>query len=149
MIILLIVTLVFPIVSDFRSRSVYLWQIILFFVAQLLYCILTADRLTILQNVITNTFFLIFLSLCIGIYVFIRFRKKSGLIGWGDILFIFALTPYFTLHKFLLFMILAMLLSLSGWAVCYLAGKQAKEIPLVSTIGICYCFLLIYDNIMT
>ena len=147
MVTLLIVVLILLIVSDFRSRSIYIWQIILFFVAQLLYCFLTVDRLTVLQNVIINTLFLFFISLCVGVYAFFRFRKKSGSIGWGDILFIFALTPYFTLHKFLLFMIVAMLLSLSGWVVCYLAGKRTKEIPLVATIGICYCFLLIYNNV--
>lgn len=149
MIILLIVTLIFLIVSDFRSRSVYIWQIILFFVAQLLYCFLSVDRLTIIHNVVTNTVFLVFLSLCIGIYVFIRFRDKKRMIGWGDILFVFALTPYFTLHKFLIFMIISLVLSLTGWGVCYLMGRRSKEIPLVSTVGICYCFLLIYDNIMT
>lgn len=149
MVILLIITLCFLIVSDFRSKSVYVWQILLFFVAQLLYCFLSADKLAIIHNMITNSLFLVFLSLCMGIYIFIRFREKSKLIGWGDILFVFALTPYFTLHRFLVFMIISMILSLSGWAVYYLMGRRSKEIPLVSTIGICYCLLLIYDNFMT
>lgn len=150
MVVPLIIVLMLLIISDFRSRFVYVWQIALFFVVQLIYCYLTFDGgYTLLQNMIANSVFLLFLSACVWIYVRFRFREKSQLIGWGDVLFVFALTPYFALPKFLWFMILAMVLSLGGWAVLYLRGRRTKEIPLVSTVGICYGVLLIYDNVMS
>lgn len=147
MVILLIITLVFLIVSDFRGRFVYMWQIVLFFVAQLIYCFLTLGQKNVTQNILINSIALLFLFLCVGIYVIFRFRKKEKIIGWGDILFIFCLTPYFELYQFIFFMVISMSLSLAGWTVSYLYGQRNKEIPLVSVLGICYSILLIYDNI--
>lgn len=149
MVVLLIATLVIMIISDFKNRYVYIWQLSLFCVVQLIYCFITFGKGIMAQNALINSIFLLFLSLCIGIYIILRFRKKKELIGWGDILFVMCLTPYFDLYRFLLFMIISMLASLGGWAICYFRGQRSREIPLISTLGICYSILLIYDNVIT
>lgn len=137
------------IISDFKKRYVYIWQLLLFGAVQLIYCFLTFGKEIMTQNALINSIFLLFLSLCVGIYIIFRFRKKNELIGWGDILFVLCLTPYFDLYRFLLFMIISMVMSLGGWTILYLRGQRSKEIPLVSTLGICYSILLIYDNFIT
>lgn len=148
MVILLIATLVLLIVSDYRHRYVYTWQIALFAGTQLLYCFWALGKDILIRNMLINGIALLFLSFCVGIYVIIRFGKRGRPIGWGDILFVFALSPYFGLSAFLSFMVASMILSLGWWAVGYLKGWRTKEIPLISTLGICYGFLLIYDTVV-
>lgn len=149
MIILLLIILVSLIVSDFKSRSIYIWQLLLFAIAQVIFCLLTFGKAVFIQNILLNGSTLLFLSSCVGVYVMFRFRGKNKVIGWGDILFAFALTPYFSLSAFLLFIIVSLLLTLGGWALFYMRGYRSKDIPLVSTIGICYSFLLIFNIIFT
>lgn len=149
MAILLIITLALLIVTDFKFRYVYIWQLILFAAVQLIFCLLTLGKQLFVQNVLINGVAFLFLACCVAIYTFFRFRKKRKVIGWGDILFIFALTPYFSLYSFLIFMTIAMLLTLAGWFIFYLNGHRSKDIPLVSTLGICYCFLLIFQMIVS
>lgn len=148
MVILLIITLVFLIISDFKSHYVYIWQIILFGITQFIYCFLTLEKGVLVQNILLNNMFLLVLFLSVGIYVFFRFREKKDLIGWGDILFIVCLVPYFSFNRFLYFMIISLVFSLGYWAISYLFGQRSREIPLISTLGICYSILLIYDNVI-
>lgn len=148
MIILLLVLLAGLVISDLKSRYVYIWQLAVFLVVQLVYCFFTFGKEIMVQNAFVNSIFLLILSLCVSIYILFRFRQKKGLIGWGDILFILCLTPYFNLYRFLLFMIISMVVSLGGWGIFYLVGQRSKEIPLISTLGICYSILLIYDNVI-
>lgn len=147
MVILLVISLLFLIVSDFKSRHIYLWQLAFFAALQVIYCVLTHGKITTLDHLLMNGAMLLILSICIGIYLQLRFGGKRKAIGWGDILFIFALTPYFSVDGFLLFMIISLLLTLAGWGLFYLNGHRAKDIPLVSTLGICYGVLLTYHTL--
>lgn len=148
MVILVIVTLVLLIISDFKSRYVYLWQIGLFLITQLIYCFFTLGKEILFLNILVNNIILLIISLSVGIYVILRFHNKKDLIGWGDIFFIICLTPYFSPNRFLLFMIVSLALSLSYWSISYFFCQQSREIPLISTLGVCYSILLIYDNVV-
>lgn len=149
MVILLILILVAMITSDFRYRQVYVWQLALFAIVQTAFCFLTIGKAAVIQNTLVNGMALLFISLCVGLYLFIRFRKKAHeAIGWGDILFVFILIPYFPVTTFLYFMIVSLLLTLGSWAIYYfIAGHKSRDIPLISTLGICYCLYLIYNSI--
>lgn len=148
MVIFLIISLLFLIISDFRSRHIYIWQLILFAVLQAVYCVLMHGRVIAIGNLLINGVTLLLLSFCIGIYLILRFRGKQKVIGWGDILFIFALTPYFSVVDFLYFLIIALILTLAGWGIFYLGGFRSRDIPLVSTLGICYGALLTYHTLV-
>lgn len=149
MAILLLIILLTLIISDFKSRHVYIWQLALFVVMQVVYCLLTFGKTVFLENILLSGITLLVLSFCVGLYIYLRFRRMEKVIGWGDIIFIFALTPYFTIPGFLYFMIAALVLTLAGWGIFYFSGHRSKEIPLVSTVGICYGVLLIYNSFIS
>lgn len=147
MIVPLIISLILLIVSDFRGRQVYVWQLILFAVTQAVFCWWTLGKYAVLQNLLINGVTLGVMALCVGLYLFFRFKtKKREAIGWGDIWFIILLTPYFQASVFLPFMISALSLTLLGWGIFYLVGHRVNNVPLVSGLGICYTLLLIYNS---
>ena len=146
---ILIILLIAMILCDFKYRYVYLWQLILFAIAQLIFCFLNFGQIILFQNLLINGLTILFISLLVKLYIYIRFRdRKYEGIGLGDIIFIFILTPYFSISLFLYFMIISLLFTLGCWLICRLIGNKSKDIPLISTLGICYCLFLIYNSIV-
>lgn len=149
MVLILIILLIALIIGDFKYRYVYIWQLLLFAAVQTTFCLITLGGMTVFQNLLVNGGITLFVSLLVRLYLFFRFRgKKIEAIGWGDIIFIFILTPYFPISTFLYFMIISLLLTLGGWGIFYLMGSKSKDVPLVSTLGICYCVFLIYNCVV-
>ncbi|MDR0892094.1 MAG: hypothetical protein LBN24_05720, partial [Mediterranea sp.] len=63
-------------------------------------------------------------------------------------LFVAALTPYFPPTSFVWFLVVSLLLTLAGWALlCWKKRRAEQDIPLVSTVGVCYAALLCYHFI--
>lgn len=145
----LIILLLIMIIYDFRYRYVYIWQLILFAVAQITFCLSTMEQIAVYKNLLTNGLTILLISLLVKLYVFLRFRKEGReAIGWGDIIFIFTLTPYFSASTFIYFMIISLLLTLGGWFIYCTMGSKPKNIPLISTLGICYGLFLIYNSMV-
>jgi hypothetical protein len=148
---LLILFSLFPmIVWDFRCRRVLLWHLLLFGVLQLVLSTYRLGWAVVSQNLIINVLALSVIGIALWLYIRIRFGRKT-VIGMGDIIFIFLLSPYFSCREFMYFLIISSLLTLIVWMICRYIHIEEKnnEIPLISAFGICYFILLIYQRLMT
>ena len=141
----LLIPLSLMVISDFRSREVSLWHLLLFGWMQIAFAIAGYGLAEAGKNILRNT--LICLAVCLFCFVWFRFRGKrvKEMTGLGDLIFIWFLTPVFTYCEFPVFITGSFTVILTAWTIKYLAGKATRDIPLVSGIGICYAFFLIYS----
>lgn len=125
------------VMDDFQKRSVSLDLMILFGVSQFWNAPL--------KNVYYNGLILIFMCSGIYLYIFLRLKKKNhwDCFGEGDLLFLFCLAPHFQYQLFPLFLVQNLILSGIISIFCH-----DKTIPLVTTLGIPYLILLLYEEII-
>ncbi len=142
---LLLLPLLLMIISDFRYRYVFFWHLLLFGLVQVGVCIYSFGLLFTGWNLLINTIILLFMGLFLKMYLFF-FKKKEKGVGWGDVVFVFLLTPYFTCFFFLYFLIVSFSLTLLFWLI-YNYSRYRKiendKIPLISGVGICYLIVLV------
>lgn len=137
----LYINLLFMIISDFRKRliNVYLLAIFAFLVVYSVYN--QYGSYILISRLILNSFFLVYMFTCLGLYIRLTKRKILDCIGLGDILFIVVLVPLFELRQFVIFLIITFMVS---WIVSRLLSRYLKftTIPLVTCMGL---GLIIHD----
>ena len=144
---LLLIPLSLMVISDFRSREVCLWHLLLFGSIQITVAIAGYGMAEAGKNMLCNTL------ICLMIYLFciawFRFRGKrvKEMTGLGDLLFIWFLTPVFTYSEFPVFITVSFIVTLTAWVIGYLAGKVTRDVPLISGMGLCYVSFLTYSFI--
>nr|WP_320059417.1 hypothetical protein [uncultured Bacteroides sp.] len=137
------------IIWDFRHRYVLLWHLLFFGGIQIGLSIYKFGLSFTGWNMLINTAILLLIGGVLKVYMHFRFKKKEA-IGWGDVIFIFLLSPYFTYRAFLYFLIISFSLTLITWFIyTYNRSKDVgnDKIPLISGVGLCYFVLLIYQKI--
>lgn len=141
----LLIPLSLMVISDFRSREVSLWHLLLFGCMQIVFAIAGYGLAETGKNILCNT--LICLAACLFCFVWFRFRGKrvKEMTGPGDLIFIWFLTPVFTYCEFPVFIMVSFTVTLTAWAIVYLTAKATRGIPLISGMGICYAFFLAYS----
>ena len=134
--------------QDFKHREIswFLLPILFLISAIELY---TSDR-TVIEAFLSGLFVLFILLLT---YLFYAAKHKSlridfadTLIGWGDILFFFAITPAFNFKNFSILFPLSLVFSLIAHLLVHKLDN-AKSIPLVGWQSIFYSFALIIFNV--
>lgn len=146
----LLIPLVLMILSDYKSRTVVLWQLLLFGVTILIISLAENGLWPTCMNLAINMFLSLLIGLCVYIYFSIKYKSVRSVIGKGDILFILFLTPFFTPRLFLIFMLVSFVVTLLIWVIVTTVrkSKSNSNIPLVSGVGMCLCFLLIYQQLI-
>jgi len=124
------------IVQDFKQRSVYaLW----FPILVLLFCISRLYSAASIRDVLLSTGAnLLFLGLqfiMLTAYFSIKARCAvnitTGLLGWGDVLFLASLAFYLPVLSFVAFYLLSLVFALAAWLFWKSAsGSSQKQIPL-------------------
>ena len=113
-------------------------------VAAILISIATSYKLPLSTTYVT---FILINIVGLIIYYSIKSRKiynpLNVTLGWGDVLFFFAISPIFSLKNFILFFILALILTL-----VFTRLTRDKYIPLAGYFSI-YLFTLIFFKILT
>ena len=147
--VLLILPLISLIGSDFRKRHIRLYTLLLFAVLLWSVAFYRYGIYVVVFCVFTNSGILLLWWGGILVWNSVRHRRLrlslKGLIGTGDILFLFILTPVFTFRNFLFFLIGTGLLGLLYHSL-FLKSRPAT-IPLVSMMGIGYLFYVFIDLI--
>lgn len=121
------------IISDYLKRSVSLRWMIVFGFSQ--------SFLGNIENLTINSLVVVFMLSGSWCYLKLRYDNFDfrNYMGEGDIIFIFCLTPLLTPTLFLRFLIVGLTISLV---------YPDRKIPLITTIGIIYIIVLIYEEIL-
>lgn len=144
----LLLTLAPLVYQDFKYRRVWLWLLLLFGIMQIAISSYKYGWVQTGYHVLLNVTIIFVISMTVLLYAYFRFRLRKPLIGGGDIVFILLLTPYFPYPFFVVFMLASLLCALVGWSVTVCLYKDASAtIPLVSYLGICYAFVIIYNSL--
>ena len=100
-----------------------------------------------ISNLVSNLVVCLMLWSSLHLYLKLTGRHLSDAIGAGDMVFIAAMTPYFTMQDFLVFLVEAAILSLAVWGIPYMTKRGQDSIPLVSGLGICLSITILYRSI--
>ena len=129
--------------SDFRSRKIALWSLLLLFALCLPISIYIYGGSAVVNRIVLNILLLAYLGVGILLYLWVRHRRFTNplrrYLGVGDLLFVLALTPLFPLKEFLIFLLASMVGGLAWWMV----GSRKDSIPLVGILGIALGIYLI------
>ncbi len=102
--------------QDFRFRSISWLLLPALFVLSFTSTCLSGNFMLALKYSVYNSLFLLFQLTMVLLYFLIRYKTiknfTRNILGWGDVLFFFAITPLFSLPLYLLFLITGMLLTL-------------------------------------
>ena len=139
------------IISDFRMRQVRLSHLLGFGAVQLAVAFYRTDYRFVLCDIGINCMLLILWGMVCVLYY--RIYRRSPLSAWknkigmGDLIFLFFLTPVFPAGEILIFLCAGLLFSLGYCGIDRLVCGRFRSIPLVSTLGCCYLFVLIKNLI--
>lgn len=146
-----ILLLTILIISDFRTRQVRLSYLLAFGVAQLILAFYGKEtRMVVIQMGMNCMLFMVW---GIGVVLYYRIFHSYPVkilkhrVGSGDLIFLFFLTPVFSLRGILIFLCTGLLVSLGYCGIDRLVCGRFRSIPLVSTLGCCYVFVLIKNLI--
>lgn len=137
-------------VQDMKGRAVY-W-----FLFPLLACLFILLRLqvspfdrivgSLWPNIIFVSVMLIFLSA----YISVKHKKfiniTKDMLGWGDILFWFAICFYLSPFNYILFYIVSLIIVLLIWIVTLFFNKKNVFIPLAGLQAIIFIVCLMTDR---
>ena len=129
--------------SDFRSRKIALWSLLLLFALCLPVSICLYGGSVVINHIVLNILLLVYLGTGILLYLWIRHRRFTNPLrrhlGSGDLLFVLALTPLFAPKEFLVFLLASMVGGLAWWMV----NDRKDSIPLVGILGIAFGIYLV------
>lgn len=136
------------VITDLRSRRVGILHLIIFGITLLVASILEIGWLQVLVNLSCNwlTIFILWLSL----YGYSRLRNMtlSEMIGSGDLWFALAVTPYWKIREYVIFLMISCSMTLVAWWLSGLWGRRERDIPLVTGMGACLGVLILYRTIL-
>lgn len=123
--------------QDFKQRAIsWYWPVLLFGVSAFSGWNLFGAEM--FQNIAFNLIFLVILFSTVTIYFSLKAKKLTNIfdvfIGWGDVVFLLALVPFFHPLDFVLFYTFSTILALVGALV--LKGKEIPYAGILSTLMI-------------
>jgi phosphoglycerol transferase MdoB-like AlkP superfamily enzyme len=142
-------------VQDLLWRAVYLWVFPLLFVLFVMAWFLERrDLPDAFLGSLINTGFLLLQFLLVSLYFFVKNKRPvkltSGLLGWGDLLFLLCSAFYFSTLNFIFFYVSSLLLTLLGWLIWQMIAKSPdRRIPLAGIQSVFMVALLVADKFGT
>ena len=123
--------------QDFKQRAIsWYWPVLLFGVSAFSGWNLYGAEM--LKNVVFNLVFLVILFSIVTIYFSLKAKKLTNIfdvfIGWGDVVFLLALVPFFHPLDFVLFYTFSTILALM--AALVLKGKEIPYAGILSALMI-------------
>ncbi|RNC63882.1 hypothetical protein [Proteiniphilum sp. X52] len=146
--VVILIPLVLMILSDYKSRTVVLWQLLLFGATMLIISLTENGLRPTCVNLAINIFLSLWIGLGVYSYFLLKYKSVQSVMGKGDILFVLFLTPFFTPRSFLIFMLVSCLATLLMWGIYIFLRKGNSNVPLISGIGVCLCVLFIYQQLI-
>lgn len=135
------------VISDCRSRTVGIFPLMAFCITMAIASVMDIGLRPGISNLVSNLVVCLMLWSSLHLYFKLTGRHLSDAIGAGDMVFIAAMTPYFTMQDFLVFLVAAAILSLAVWGIPCTTKQGQDSIPLVSGLGICLSVIILYRSI--
>lgn len=135
------------VISDCRSRTVGIFPLMAFCITMAIASVMDIGLRPGISNLVSNLVVCLMLWSSLHLYFRLTGRQLGDAIGAGDMVFIAAMTPYFTMQDFLVFLVTAAILSLAVWGIPYMIKRGQDSIPLVSGLGICLSVIILYRSI--
>ncbi|MBI1286291.1 MAG: hypothetical protein GC178_01820 [Flavobacteriales bacterium] len=127
--------------QDLRERAISWWTVLLLVVAAVMLPTLSVGFKPAFTTWSINVLILVFQFGLVAVMFALGRRKWNffdHLIGWGDILFLLALSALFSTSAFLVFYCTSLVLTLIGFGTYRLfSRKEGVTIPLAGAISIC------------
>lgn len=134
--ILLFIVLGFIIYQDHQYRSIHMSLPIILFITC---CVINKDNEWIVK-LISNSIFSLISVLGVVFYYSIKNKKFSNpinkSIGIGDVLFFISVSPFFSLHSYIVFFISGMFFSIILYFITLRNSKLNNTIPLAGFLSI-------------
>jgi len=136
--------------QDLKFRAVYWWLFVLLFLA-LGILVLQHGVAVLLGNLSFNLVFFCLQLLFLSIYFAIKHGKLVNItkqyLGWGDVLFLVAISAYFSFSSFVTFYVLSLLLIVFFELVRAMVSKQeAYKIPLAGYQSLLLAVLMLAND---
>lgn len=130
--ILLFVTLLFIAFQDLQHREVSVWLFPLLAVASTLFFFSQKDG--VWQNIVMNILFVTVLISCLFLYISIKHLKVVNIFkahfGLGDVLFLTAITPMFSISNMVIYVIFGMVFAI----LIHLLAQSFKRLSALETV---------------
>jgi len=153
--IIALVVLLLIFVQDMRSRSVH-WVLFPVLIASFIAMRFMQQQAfeAIWQPVLINILFLVFQLLAVSAYFSLKERKlvniTSGILGWGDILFLLSTAFYLPVVNFLFFYIASLTVIVLTWLSWQLISKEkVKYIPLAGLQALLFAIFFSFNLYFT
>lgn len=131
--------------SDFRSRHIALAWLVVFAVCTVTASVAEQGLMSVAHNALYNTVLMVFMGAFVWLYLCVKHRRVinplDDNIGLGDVLFIWSLTPLWSIMTFLPFLIISFVAAILWW----LAVGRKATIPLVGIMGITLSVYQLYN----
>lgn len=139
------------VIEDFRERRVRLVWLLVLAALSLFISILYIGMRPAIVNILSNSALLLLTGTAVGLWFYARGSGAPGnrlhslkrLLGAGDIVFLFALTPLFGPKEYVIFIISASVFSLCWWLCIMTLRRRNATIPFIGTAGILLCACMI------
>ncbi len=137
-------------IQDLKFRAVYWWLFVLLFVA-LGALVLQHDIAVPLGNLTFNLIFFSLQLILLSVYFAIKHGKLVNItkqyLGWGDVLFLFAITAYLSFSSFVAFYVLSLLLIVFFELIRTTVTKQeVRKIPLAGYQSLLLAVLMLVND---
>lgn len=149
----LLLPLVVLIISDLKHREINLLWLAVFAAGSIVLSLKSFSLDGMLRNVAFNTILLLYLNLCMVIYLRLRYKRwlnpYEEYIGWGDVGFFVSISPLFGLREYIILLIISCSSGfIVGLFLKYKHHKKAVTIPMVSVMGLVLCGYIFYKDFL-
>lgn len=148
-----LITLTIPILliicfQDFKNREIYWWLPVVLFLAELLLSLFSGNIKVTTGLILKNTILLITQYCFLVLYFSIKKKKLTSVadefLGWGDILFLLAITPVFAPLNMMGFLILSICLSLILFLIKQKKNEEQYLIPFAGVMSVVLILFKVY-----
>jgi len=149
--ILLLISLVYIAIQDFKYRAISWYWLPFVFIALSYNALSNQPYLDILKFSLVNFVFILLQFILLSVYISVKNRRIMNIIdtyiGLGDLLFFVVLVVAFSPFNFMLFFTFSLLITLVGaFAFKLILKNKSNQIPLAGMQSVTYIFVLIFKN---
>lgn len=136
--ILLVIPLVVLMISDIRSRTVSSWWLLTFGILNAVFLVLLDGWRCVILRIAVNLLLLLLVGFSLWGYSKIRHKRLPELLGMGDVIFLYELSPVFGWSYYMKFIVVSSLAGILIWPLFRKYQALKTGVPMVSVMAFVY-----------